>query len=111
MNVKRQISANSLGVLALGLAVLLAAAGCTAEPRDAASKAAAKDTAKGAAKVAEVAKPQRSSWPMFRGSPGLLRGFQRTIAGRAGAGVEFQDRGAGEVVAGDCGGARVCGVG
>ena len=72
MNATRTILANSWGALALSLTLLLAAAGCTAESKDEGAKTKGKETGPNAAKAAEVAKPQRSSWPMFRGSPGLL---------------------------------------
>lgn len=72
MNATRTILADFRGAWALGLALVLAAAGCTAESKDSASKAAAKETGKDAAKAAAVVEQERSSWPMFRGSPGLL---------------------------------------
>ncbi len=71
MNMKAWVRAHSGGMVAFGLAVVLAGVACTGESKDAGAKAAGRESGTNGARAAEVAKPERTSWPMFRGSPGL----------------------------------------
>ena len=77
MNLSQHLPKDFPGTWALLLTLLLAASGCTSEAENEAAKKSPTKSANPAkaansAAAAAPAKTVRTSWPMFRGSPGLL---------------------------------------